>query len=776
MGSEEERSKLGLLALAKRLRNVAEACKKMGFSRASFYRFQEQYKSGGEASLEEASRHKPIPQNRVDPEIEAAVVELAVEQPTWGRDVVVAELRTRGLRVSRGGVRSVWQRHNLETTEKRLEARAYLKTSGEADQTATAQAGVTNPQPRDGPARSKPRLPDESTAQDTSWVIPSSHSDEVRRQRRQSTSIANAVAALAYAAITVVSLSYITVIWNPGYYGDFGLTVGDNALPADNNSWLVTELVPASPAQQAGIELGDRVDAVRDVRHVLILVGLMAPHPGEEVTLQISRGSKSRAVTLKARPLAPLTTTTSVILAFVTAANLVYLTVGLVLVLLRPNTMTWAFYLGAYAVNAATSSHEVLYPISYLPINWLQMLNVVSDVLIAAGVVGFLVFCLRFPANAPTGWRSHIDRLTPLLLVLLVAISVAEDLGVQLFLPAWMTRNLWGAWVASILTISILACVVLLATYFSTRGLEQHKIKWVVFGLLCTLIACMAIILAWGPLAGLPALLVNGLGVLIVAFPLTVAYAVLRHRVIDVRFVVSRALVFGIIAAVIATVVVCLDWLFSTKLAGSRLQTAIYAGAALLVGFSLNASRHRIATLVDSLFYRQWHRTQQQASTISDSIHRAASKADLYELLTSGMASAYCLASVALFERLRDGGLVRVAAHGWPLGTLWHLLPEDAVVKHASSLKPTNIDSLGWTEQALPVGVATPSLMIPIVSGKQVPAVLLCGAHENGTGLDPDEIRSIRMLCADAGLVYGASAPASEKGFTPLPRAGSLGA
>ncbi len=39
--------------------------------------------------------------------------------------------------------------------------------------------------------------------------------------------------------------------------------------------------------------------------------------------------------------------------------------------------------------------------------------------------------------------------------------------------------------------------------------------------------------------------------------------------------------------------------------------------------------------------------------------------------------------------------------------------------------------------------------------GKQVPGLLLYGAHENGTGLAPDEIRSIRRLCADAGHAYG---------------------
>ena len=116
------KNKVGLLNLAEELGNVSRACKVMGFSRDTFYRYKSAVEEGGVESLFDKSRRQPNIKNRTDEITENAVLEYAIECPQHGQARVSNELRKRGIFVSPSGVRCIWLRHDLASFKQRLSA------------------------------------------------------------------------------------------------------------------------------------------------------------------------------------------------------------------------------------------------------------------------------------------------------------------------------------------------------------------------------------------------------------------------------------------------------------------------------------------------------------------------------------------------------------------------------------------------------------------------------------------------------------------------------
>lgn len=114
--------KVGLLNLAEELGNVSKACKTMGLSRDTFYRYKAAVETGGIEALFDKSRRQPNLKNRVDKATERAVLTHALDYPAYGQVRVSNELRKAGVFVSPSGVRSIWLRHDLASFKARLKA------------------------------------------------------------------------------------------------------------------------------------------------------------------------------------------------------------------------------------------------------------------------------------------------------------------------------------------------------------------------------------------------------------------------------------------------------------------------------------------------------------------------------------------------------------------------------------------------------------------------------------------------------------------------------
>jgi len=115
------RRKLSLLELASDLGNVSKACRMIGYSRQQFYEIRRNFQTyGADGLLDRLPGARGPHPNRVAAEIETAILDHALAHPCHGPMRVAQELVLRGIQVSSGGVRGVWQRHSLLTKHDRL--------------------------------------------------------------------------------------------------------------------------------------------------------------------------------------------------------------------------------------------------------------------------------------------------------------------------------------------------------------------------------------------------------------------------------------------------------------------------------------------------------------------------------------------------------------------------------------------------------------------------------------------------------------------------------
>ncbi len=163
--------KVGLLNLAEELQNISQACKVMGFSRDTFYRYKEAVNDGGVDALLDQSRRKPNLRNRVDPAVEDAVLKYALDEPAHGQTRSSNELRKLGVFVSPSGVRSIWLRHGLACFKHRLKAlEAHVAKTGQVLTESQVQALERKQQEKEAHGEIETEHPGYLGSQDTFYV------------------------------------------------------------------------------------------------------------------------------------------------------------------------------------------------------------------------------------------------------------------------------------------------------------------------------------------------------------------------------------------------------------------------------------------------------------------------------------------------------------------------------------------------------------------------------------------------------------------------------
>lgn len=132
--------RLGILAMARELRNVAKTCKLFGLSRSQFYAMKKAFETEGEAGLFPRLRRKPKMPNRTPESLESQILLKTQEIPSVSYLRVADRMKKEGMGVTPAMVRYVWGRHGLSTQSARLQWVRKRRSSAETKPKVERQA------------------------------------------------------------------------------------------------------------------------------------------------------------------------------------------------------------------------------------------------------------------------------------------------------------------------------------------------------------------------------------------------------------------------------------------------------------------------------------------------------------------------------------------------------------------------------------------------------------------------------------------------------------
>jgi hypothetical protein len=508
----------------------------------------------------------------------------------------------------------------------------------------------------------------------------------------------------------------------------------------------VTYLTPGGPAEKAGIRLGDKVDwKSLPLLGRSNLVLNVPPYVDTKLTVKLERGQTMLTRTMKARlfdaPVQQAYRIEIIVLVVIQA-------LGIVLVWLRPSRLTWAFLLGWGApASAAFATPSVA---AYAAIFG------AAAIFTGAAAAATLVFISLFPHDYPRRALVWLVRAAIPLGVGVTLLALAVDTLIAVSPdppPRWLlfpSQYVIGP------ALGIVTLLALAISAYTARGSERQRILPVLLAMALSLIATQLAAFynvrftgSFG--TGVSLGMIDATSLL---FAVAVLNGILRHRVIDISFTVSRTLVYTILTSILVGLFALVDFVSSKFVEQLRITVILEAAAALAFGIALNTLHSRVERFVDKFIFRRRHLAEQRLHRTAHALMHSESDRFIDEALVVEAMDAMELASAALFRRTGDG-YARVLSEGWTGEYPDRLAPDDHLVVHLTAeLQPVSLSEIRWPNVALPQGYAHPLLAIPIGVRHELVGFVLYAGHRGGEAIDPDERQALVAVSDAAGPAY----------------------
>jgi hypothetical protein len=235
--------------------------------------------------------------------------------------------------------------------------------------------------------------------------------------------------------------------------------------------------------------------------------------------------------------------------------------------------------------------------------------------------------------------------------------------------------------------------------------------------------------------------------------PLLAIYPILRHRLFDLGFVVSRAAVYSVLSLSAFGILAGVNW-FAQHFVTDRLAFVLQPVAAIVIGFGYFRVRAWVQHSIERMLFRERYAAEQRMETIIRRLPFADTSAAVDAVLVSEVPQTLRLASAALF-RLTDEEFQRVAATGWDGQSLHRLSRDDLLVRTIPETHAiVRLSTLSSHAQELPAPPNDPVLAVGIFRRGALSGIVLYGRHDNGTEIEPEELRLLGEVGQAAAIAY----------------------
>ncbi len=550
--------------------------------------------------------------------------------------------------------------------------------------------------------------------------------------------------ALSRGLLILVTLFVAALYYLPIGHTDFAESWGEATfgitLPA--RTAIITSVDRGSSADRAGIRAGDTLIDHGDPE---ISSRLRAPYPGDRQTITIEHGRVLHTVTLIAAPNRAFGIWQRIggVLAYIPPT--VFLVVAFLLVFLRPSIMSWSLYV--FAVGYFGTSPAFMYWAHVLsPSTYLALTFVLSTILGPWSVLPLLPFVLRFPNGEVVGWRRRVDPPIWAFLALSYALYIVEW---RAYYSAQEIPT-WDAIPSAVIPlVTFLFAGLIVAKNISVaKPSDRQRWGFLVVG---TLASFLAYAIYFVP--GVPFAVGQVIGFAVVLMPIGIAYAIFRLRVLDVNFVLNRALVYGILSLSVIAFISILDWFFSRVVAIGRLAIGMELLITIAIGILLDRINHAVERSVEAVFFRRRRIAEKILRRAASALPYATDETAIVDGLVQVPVDAIDLAAAALYRRSARGAFegvatarqTNVAPAGFDANDLLvRMLLADETIVWLDELR-SHLD---------PENAAIYTVAVPVTVRHELVSFTLYGAHTNGAQLDPDEVELLEELAREAARAY----------------------